>query len=98
MKPVCWPHTVRLTISIQHSNELLFFLKDDALSMIEYLYVTNEEPRHTLSCPKRPKSDSPLNALVLEEMILVDLHGECKKLFNILKFIVSEIVDFYFST
>ena len=43
MKPLCWPNTVRLTLSIQHSSEIMLLLQDDALPMIEYLNITNEE-------------------------------------------------------
>lgn len=121
MKPLCWAYTVRLTLSIQCSNDLLFLFEDGALPMIEYLHVINEEPRciDDSFCEKsKPNKQfdfcnfrqatgcvrlrwiilcnfslydltnmlALLKTPLLEEMILVDSHANCK-LFSIFKFI-----------
>ncbi|CAF1587063.1 unnamed protein product [Rotaria magnacalcarata] len=45
MRPLNWPNTVQLTLSIQHPSELALLLKRDALPAIEHLNITNEEMR-----------------------------------------------------
>ncbi|CAF0724874.1 unnamed protein product [Adineta steineri] len=42
MRPLCWPNTVQLTLSIQHSSEIILLFKYNALSAIEYLNITIE--------------------------------------------------------
>ncbi|CAF3805924.1 unnamed protein product [Rotaria magnacalcarata] len=39
----CWPNTIQLTLSIQHSSELILLLQRNALPAIEHLSVTNED-------------------------------------------------------
>ncbi|CAF0993440.1 unnamed protein product [Rotaria sordida] len=48
MQQLYWPNTVQLTLSIQHSSELMLLLQRGALPMIEHLNVTNEEIRTVL--------------------------------------------------
>lgn len=49
MKQLHWSNTVQLTLSIQHSSELMVLLQDDALPLIEHLDITNEEVRASFS-------------------------------------------------
>jgi hypothetical protein len=49
MRPLCWPNTVQLTLSIQHANELMLLFQHGALPAIEHLNVTNEEIPTALS-------------------------------------------------
>ncbi|CAF0741225.1 unnamed protein product [Adineta steineri] len=42
MRPLSWPNTVQLTISIQRSSEIILLFKYNALSAIEYLNITIE--------------------------------------------------------
>jgi hypothetical protein len=49
MRPLCWPNTVQLTLSIQHANELMLLFQHGALPAIEHLNVTNEEIRTAFS-------------------------------------------------
>ncbi|CAF1170119.1 unnamed protein product [Rotaria sordida] len=46
--PLNWIHTVRLTLSLQHSSELILLLMPSALSLLEHLNVTIEQPRRDL--------------------------------------------------
>ncbi|CAF1315387.1 unnamed protein product, partial [Didymodactylos carnosus] len=48
MEPLYWPNTNQLTLSIQHSSELILLLKRGALPAIEHLNITNEEIRTAL--------------------------------------------------
>jgi hypothetical protein len=48
MQPLCWSHTVKLTLSIQQSTELVLLFKRDALPIVEHLNVTNEALRFDL--------------------------------------------------
>jgi hypothetical protein len=48
MEPLCWPNTVKLTLSIQQSSELVLLFKRDALPIVEHLNVTNEALRFGL--------------------------------------------------
>lgn len=88
MKPVCWPYTVQLTLSIQHSSELMLLLKNDALPMLEHLNITNEEIRTVSLCSqdqsisniqlcehdlRQIASDIRLRSLVIRYISLVDL-------------------------
>ncbi len=43
MRSLRWPNTVQLTLSIQHSSEIMLLFRRDALPAIEHLNVTNEE-------------------------------------------------------
>ena len=43
MQPLCWPNTVKLTLSIQHASELELLLQHTTLPAIEHLEVTNED-------------------------------------------------------
>lgn len=45
MRSLSWPHTVELTLSIQHSSELALLFRRMALPTIEHLNITNEEIR-----------------------------------------------------
>ncbi|CAF3475381.1 unnamed protein product [Rotaria socialis] len=40
---LCWIHTVRLTLSLQHSSELILLLMPEALPLLEHLNVTIEQ-------------------------------------------------------
>ncbi|CAF4744091.1 unnamed protein product, partial [Rotaria sp. Silwood2] len=42
MKRLCWPNTIELSLSIKHSNEIMFFFRNGALPSIEHLNITNE--------------------------------------------------------
>ncbi|CAF4263130.1 unnamed protein product, partial [Rotaria sordida] len=46
--PLNWIHTVRLTLSLQHSPELILLLMPQALSLLEHLNVTIEQRRKDL--------------------------------------------------
>ncbi|CAF2067975.1 unnamed protein product [Rotaria magnacalcarata] len=43
MKRLCWPDTIDLSLSIKHSNEIMFLFRKGALPSIEHLNITNEE-------------------------------------------------------
>ncbi|CAF1478333.1 unnamed protein product [Rotaria sordida] len=43
MEQLCWPNTVELSLSIEHSSEIMFFFRNGALPLIEHLNITNEE-------------------------------------------------------
>ncbi|CAF4598086.1 unnamed protein product, partial [Rotaria magnacalcarata] len=43
--PLDWIHTVRLTLSLQHSSELILLFMPAALPLLEHLNVTIEQPR-----------------------------------------------------
>ncbi|CAF4233839.1 unnamed protein product, partial [Rotaria magnacalcarata] len=43
MKKLCWSDTIELSLSIQHSNEIMFLFRKGALPSIEHLNITNEE-------------------------------------------------------
>ncbi|CAF1632611.1 unnamed protein product [Rotaria magnacalcarata] len=43
MKKFCWSDTIELSLSIQHSNEIMFLFRKGALPSIEHLNITNEE-------------------------------------------------------
>ena len=45
---LCWIHTVCLTLSLQHSSELILLLMPDALPLLEHLNVTIEQPQKNL--------------------------------------------------
>jgi hypothetical protein len=45
---VYWVHTVRLTLSLQHSSELILLLMPEALPLLEHLNVTIEQSRKDL--------------------------------------------------
>jgi hypothetical protein len=45
MPPLRWTNTVRLTLSVQHSSEIMLLFRRDALPAIEHLNITNEEIR-----------------------------------------------------
>ena len=47
-----WIHTVRLSISLQHSSELILLLMPEALPLLEHLNVTIEQPREDLISEK----------------------------------------------
>jgi hypothetical protein len=47
-----WIHTVRLSISLQHSSELVLLLMPEALPSLEHLNVTIEQPRKDLISEK----------------------------------------------
>jgi len=58
MQPLYWPKTVQLTLSIQHSSELMLLLQRDALPAIEHLNVTNEQIHTDFSVrPRKPVPD-----------------------------------------
>ncbi|CAF3917784.1 unnamed protein product, partial [Adineta steineri] len=42
MRPLSWPNTVQLTLSIQRSSEIILLFKYNALPAIEYLSITIE--------------------------------------------------------
>ncbi|CAF1269456.1 unnamed protein product [Rotaria sordida] len=46
--PLYWIHTVRLTLSLQHSSELILLLMPQALPLLEHLNVTIEQPQKDL--------------------------------------------------
>ncbi|CAF3878575.1 unnamed protein product, partial [Rotaria sp. Silwood2] len=46
--PLYWINTVRLTLSLQHSSELILLLMPEALPLLEHLNVTIEQPRKDL--------------------------------------------------
>ncbi|CAF4702225.1 unnamed protein product [Rotaria sp. Silwood1] len=46
--PLYWIHPVRLTLSLQHSSELILLLMPEALPLLEHLNVTIEQPRKDL--------------------------------------------------
>jgi hypothetical protein len=46
---VYWVHTVRLTLSLQHSSELILLLMPEALPLLEHLNVTIEQPQKKLT-------------------------------------------------
>ncbi|CAF2160023.1 unnamed protein product [Rotaria magnacalcarata] len=46
--PLHWIHTVRLTLSLQHSSELILLFMPAALPLLEHLNVTIEQPRKDL--------------------------------------------------
>jgi hypothetical protein len=54
MEPLCWPNTVKLTLSIQQSSELVLLFKRDALPIVEHLNVTNEALRFGLLHQHKP--------------------------------------------
>ncbi|CAF3358303.1 unnamed protein product [Rotaria socialis] len=45
---LCWIYTVRLTLSLQHSSELILLLMPEALPLLEHLIVTIEQPQKNL--------------------------------------------------
>jgi hypothetical protein len=47
-----WVHTVRLSISLQHSSELVLLLMPEPLPLLEHLNVTIEQPRKDLISEK----------------------------------------------
>lgn len=88
MKPLCWTNTVQLTLSIQHSSELMLLFQDNALPMIEHLNITNEEILTALSSHqdkpilinqlcvdnfRRVTGDIKLRSLVLRYISIGDL-------------------------
>ncbi|UJR16925.1 hypothetical protein I4U23_003823 [Adineta vaga] len=87
--PLCWIRTVCLTISLQHSSELILLLMPEALPLLEHLNVTIEQPREDLLI-KREQSiksiqlsendlrhtnavETKLRSLVLHQIELKDL-------------------------
>lgn len=93
-----WMRTVCLTISLQHSSELILLLIPEALPLLEYLNVTIEQPRKDLITERRQPTKSvqlsendlrytnaagtKLRSFVLRQMELQDL----LTLFKILTF------------
>ncbi|CAM2728191.1 unnamed protein product [Rotaria socialis] len=49
MKRLCWPDTIELSLSIKHSNEIMFLFRKGALPSIEHLNITNEDVYSILS-------------------------------------------------
>jgi hypothetical protein len=68
MEQLCWPNTVRLTLSIQHPSELIHLFQRGALPTIEHLNITNEEVRTTFpSSQHKPVPDIQLYGHDLHE-------------------------------
>ncbi|CAF1075320.1 unnamed protein product [Rotaria sordida] len=40
---LCWPNTVKLTLSIQHASEVELLLQHNSLPSFKHLEVTNED-------------------------------------------------------
>jgi hypothetical protein len=74
MKPLHWSNTVRLTLSIQCSSELMVLLRDDALPIIEHLNITNEEVYTTLTF----QHDKPISNIQLRENDLRSTAGSIR--------------------
>ncbi|UJR10933.1 hypothetical protein I4U23_015118 [Adineta vaga] len=105
-----WMRTVCLTISLQHSSELILLLMPEALPLLEHLNVTIEQPRKDLITKRKQQTKSiqlsekdlrdtnaagtKLRSFVLRQMELQDL----LTLFNILTFPLLEtliLVDIF---
>ncbi len=84
MENLFWPHTVHLTLSIQHSFELILILQRGAIPYLEHLNVTIEQeksywgkpPRYTQLCDidVRQRADATrLQTLILRHLTLSEL-------------------------
>jgi hypothetical protein len=78
--PLCWMHTVRLTLHLQHSAELVLLLSPDALPLLEHLNVTIEQPQKGLSL----RADQSTKRFNLSEQDLVRANVDSTKLRSLL--------------
>ncbi|CAF1021951.1 unnamed protein product [Adineta steineri] len=56
--PLYWMRTVCLTISVQHSSELILLFMPEALPLLEHLNVTIEQPRKDLITKRKQPAKS----------------------------------------
>ncbi|CAF0904086.1 unnamed protein product [Adineta ricciae] len=68
MKQLSWPNTIRLTLAIQYSSELILLFQRNALPAIEYLNITIENTHTTsFSSVNTPLSKRQLSQASLRE-------------------------------
>jgi hypothetical protein len=70
---LCWIYTIRLTLSLQHSSELILRLIPEALPLLEHLNVTIEQPQKKLT-PKWNQS-SPRFELCEQDIRRANANG-----------------------
>lgn len=88
MLPFCWNNTVELTLSIENSQQVLFFFDNNALPIMEHLNITNEEIPVRLSS----HSNTSISSDQLNKTHLYGIVGYTRLKSLILRFF--SIIDF----
>ncbi|CAF4568906.1 unnamed protein product, partial [Rotaria socialis] len=68
---LCWIHTVRLTLSLQHSSELILLLMPEALPLLEHLNVTIEQSQKKSSDEQGQNHLHVFNYMELDDLLVL---------------------------